>query len=110
MEARQLFERVRTSWPNSIILKGDASSSEEDPIWSVVHCYDSLEPKFADDDWLVIGAWSFHQALSELARLKIQSGLEAVNPADVSFEAFDANMRENLADETWAEERSRYRH
>ncbi|GGN63455.1 hypothetical protein GCM10011349_47980 [Novosphingobium indicum] len=102
MQARQLFERVRASWPDFIILKSDASSSEGDAIWSVVHCYDSLEPKFADDDWLSIGAWSFHQALTDLARLKIQSGLQTVRPADVSFEAFDSNMRDNLADDAWA--------
>ncbi len=110
MEARKLFDCVRTSWPHSIILKSDASSGEGDAVWSVMHCYDSLEPKFAADDWLAIGAWSFHQALMELVRLKIKSGLTTVNPADVSFEVFDANMRENLDDETWAEERSRYRH
>lgn len=110
MEARQLFERVRSWWPDSISLKSDAISSEGDAIWSVVHCYDSLEPQLADDDWLSIGAWSFHQALTELARLKLQSGLKTVNPADVSFEAFDANMRKNLADDSWSEERARYGH
>ena len=110
MKARQLFERVRTLWPDFIILKSDASWSEGDVIWSVVHCYDSLETKVADDDWLAVGAWSFHQALAELAKLKIESGLETLNPAEVTFEAFDANMRENLADDTWAEERARYQH
>lgn len=110
MEARQLFERVRTSWPDSIILKTDSNLGEGDAIWSVVHCYDSLECKFADDDWLALGAWSFHQALTELAWRKIESGFRTLNPADVSFEAFDANMRENLDDETWAEKRSRHRH
>jgi len=110
MEARQLFERVRSSWPDSINLKSDANSSEGDAIWGVVDCYDSLESKLADDDWLAIGAWSFHQALTELARLKLQSGMKTVNPADVSFEAFDANMLENLADDTWSEERTRYGH
>ena len=110
MEARHLFERVRTLWPDSIILKSDANSGPGDPIWSVVHCYDSLEPQLIHDDWLVIGAWSFHQALSDLARLKLESGSRMVTPSEVSLEAFDANMRENLTVETWKEERSRYGH
>ncbi len=110
MEARHLFERVRTLWPDSIILKSDANSGPGDPIWSVVHCYDSLEPQLIHDDWLVIGAWSFHQALSDLARLKLESGSRMVTPSEVSLEAFDANMRKNLTDETWKEERSRYGH
>ena len=110
MEARHLFERIRTLWPDSIILTSDASSGSGDPIWSVVHCYDSLEPQIDHDDWLAIGAWSFHQALTELARLKLESGSKMVFPAEVSLEAFDANMRENLTDETWQEERSRYGH
>ncbi len=108
MEPRQLFELVRALWPDLIILKTDADRKDGEAIWSVVHVYDAVEVVVQDDDWLTVGAWSFHQAITELARLKIRDGAATVDPAEVSFEAFDANMRENLADSSWTEERSLY--
>lgn len=108
MEPRRLFDRVRTLWPDVIILRGEASWVEGDPIWSAIHVYEAIERTVEDDDWLSLGAWAFQQALEKLAKFKIETGAGAVRPADVSFEAFDANMRKNLADETWADVRTLY--
>src|SRR5689334_12549437 len=108
MEPRQLFERVRARWPDLIILKTHTDWKEGEEVWSVVHVYDAVEVMAQEDDWLTVGAWSFHQALTELARLRIQDGAATVDTAEVSFEAFDANMRENLADSSWIKERSLY--
>ena len=108
MDPHQLFTRVKALWPDAILLSTDAGWEESQPIWSVVHVHDVIKKQVETDDWLSIAAWSFHQALTVVARSRLAAGQTTLRPADVTFESFDRQMRKNLADETWADSRSDY--
>lgn len=108
MNPHHLFRSVRSLWPDVIILANDGQGKENSVIWSVVHLYEAIEQNVEHDDWLTLGAWSFHQALSDVARTRLEYGATTVHAGDVSFEKFDANMRSNLTDESWVKERKLY--
>lgn len=102
MDKQALLDRVKSLWPAAVTLRPDGGQSALNSIYWPIE--ERLE---ADtDEWLQLAAWSFHQALAELA--KSNSGRAAVRPADVSLEAFDRWMRMNLADETWSKVRKDY--
>lgn len=108
MDPRQLFARSRTLWPDMILLRSERDWEEGQPIRTIVHIYDAIEDQVESDDWLSLGAWAFHQALTTLARHKIAAGNHDLRPSDVTFEAFDRFMRLNLADPSWTEVRESY--
>ena len=108
MNPHDLFQNVRSLWPDVILMTNDAHQKEDSAIWRVVDLYEAIERNVEHDPWLALGAWSFHQALTDVARTRINYGATTVHTSDVSFEAFGANMRSNLADESWAEERKLY--
>lgn len=108
MEARALFDRVRLFWPDAIILGRKTPGSDHKPFWSVVHAYEAIEVSVSCDPWLEVGAWAFHQALTDLAQAKLSVGQQTVRPGSVTIDAFDAYMQANLADESWALERAMY--
>lgn len=42
------------------------------------------------------------------ARFQLEAGAPSLDVNDVCFSDFDRNMRQNLADETWADDRDAY--
>ena len=111
MHKRVLFARASALWPVSIDLTDDISNQESgdgiralnDIIWPLLEPFDA-----AGDEWMGLAAWAFHQSLWALAEIKIANGDAALRTAEVPIDLFDAKMRENLSDDSWAEERSKY--
>jgi len=110
IDSLQLFNRVRALWPDVIILKREAARNNGDPIWTIVGIYDEVEAQLSNegDDWIRLAAWAFHQALFERAKKKLQAGEYTLRAAEVSFEEFDGQMKENLSDQSWAHIRNEY--
>ena len=101
INAHALFERVRTLWPQSLVLGSNPLQALNDIYWP-------LEEKLGhDDEWLTLAAWCFHQSLWQIVR-KAELSKSSFDIDDVPFSVFDRNMRENLADESWSEDRSDY--
>jgi hypothetical protein len=104
MDKQALLDRVKSLWPDAITLRlGGGQDALNNIYWP-------LEEKLeaSPDEWLQLAAWAFHQALGELAKYNVDHGQAALRPADVSLEAFDRWMRNNLDDETWSEVRKDY--
>jgi hypothetical protein len=109
MEPTELFECIRSFWPDAVVLKDRSNEDGDEPLWSLVHTYEAIEQNIdGEDDWLVLGAWAFHQALTELALLKLSAGEQVIRPVSVSLSSFDRYMRANLDDDCWAIERQKY--
>ena len=108
MKPRELFERVRSLWPDAVVLKDHSNQDGDNALWSLVHTYEAIERDIEDDDWLALAAWAFHQALTELAMLKLSAGEQVVMPASVTLASFDRDMRANLDDDSWTIERQNY--
>jgi hypothetical protein len=104
IDKQALLNRVKSLWPDAITLRPDGGQEALNSI------YWPLEEGLEDhgDEWIGLGAWAFHQALGELAQIKAKAGRAALRPADVSLEAFDRWMRNNLSDESWSEVRKEY--
>lgn len=108
MKPRELFERVRSLWPDAVVLKAHSNGVGDTPLWSLVHTYEAIERDIENDNWLDLAAWAFHQALTELATAKLSAGEQIVMPASVTLASFDWEMRANLDDGSWAIERQTY--
>lgn len=104
MEKQVLFDRVKSLWPDAIMLGPDGGQD------ALNNIYWPIEEKLEGDgdEWLKLSAWAFHQALWVRAKTKVDAGRPALRPADVTLEEFDYWMRENLSDETWADVRHEY--
>ncbi|QUT06392.1 hypothetical protein KFK14_02625 [Sphingobium phenoxybenzoativorans] len=94
----ELFERVRAFWPAKI---STSSNAVNDIYWP-------LEERFGDDEWLQVGGWSFHQAVSCLAREAAERGEQALLISAITVEDFDGRMRSNLSHDDWVNERPLY--
>lgn len=94
-----LFDQVRALWPARVILGTDALNS----------IYWPLDKRLGKegDEWLALAAWAFHQSISAHVS-SLEAGTPSLDVNDVCFSDFDRNMRENLADETWADDRDAY--
>lgn len=102
MNGRELFERARALWPQPVPHTGDKRQALNEVYWP-------LEERLGcEDEWLSLAAWAFHQSFCEHAvSVGVASG-SILSPADVPFSIFDRYMRENLQDESWADERTQY--
>lgn len=108
MEATVLFDRVSALWPDAIVLRRENIDGDGEPLWSLVHTYEAIEDEIDEDEWLELGIWAFHQALTDIAEANLSHGKHVVLSSSVSLAAFDNHMRANLADESWASEREMY--
>lgn len=104
MDKQALLDRVKSLWPDAITLRPDGGQD------ALNNIYWPIEEKLESggDEWIKLSAWAFHQALWDLARINDGAGRAALRPADVTLEAFDRWMRQNLSDETWAHVRHEY--
>lgn len=94
----ELYQRVRRLWPANV-------STEQQELNAI---YWPLDDALAGDDWLAIGAWSFHQSLWNLAKDARRRELGSIATSSVSVEDFDKRVRDNLANESWASVRHLY--
>jgi hypothetical protein len=107
---RELFERVRTRWPQELHLPKaqpvlPAIMTEPSDVATYRKIEDSLP---AEDEWTNLAAWAFHQALNKLVRRRHNASESVVFIKDVSFRSFDTQMKSNLADISWNAERAIY--
>lgn len=58
--------------------------------------------------WCSIFTWSMFQACHRYARGLIEQGNLTLSTSDVPLERIDDYITTNMADESWADERSRY--
>lgn len=108
MESHVLFGRVRSLWPDALILAANTRDPDQGPLWGVIHAYEAIEERTKDYPWLEVGAWAFHQALSDVANANLCAGKKVVRSSAVTLAAFDTYMRINLRDDSWALERAMY--
>lgn len=104
MDKQALLDRVKSLWPNAITLRPDGGQAALNNIYWPIE--EELEGE--GNEWTMLSAWAFHQALWELAKTEVGVGRAILCPADVTLEAFDHWMRRNLSDETWAQVRREY--
>lgn len=112
IEKARLLERTRKRWPLTIrvVPKDGVPCFEAEPCLNEVYqaIEASCEPAgewTAEDNWVHVANWSFHQALWGLAE---RSGERNLSRSEVTFEMFDHCMRENLSDGCWDAERLEY--
>jgi hypothetical protein len=113
IEKRKLFESTRERWPSFVeVVPADGLPSFKttpnltDIYTAVEAACESASERTAEDEWIGLANWSFHQALWVLAE---NLGLQGkVFREDVTFEMFDAQMRSNLSDDCWRLERLEY--
>lgn len=92
-------------WPDAVCHLSEAGSCN-----ALDNIYRRLEEQLGShaDDCAKLAARAFHQAISELARTKAVAPRAALRRYEISFEAFDWWMRENLSDGSWAGVRTEY--
>lgn len=105
-----LFRDANQRWPDRIdleqVLSPNGNIVSDPPDHEI---YREIEKCIgSESDWSQLAAWSFHQALGNLIRLKHSQGCLHVLTKDVTFEMFDEMMLSNLEHETWASEREIY--
>lgn len=96
-----LFQRVKALWPQRLVLGNNPFQALNDIYWPLE---DSIGH---DDEWLSLGAWAFHQSICECVDNAELSDC-SLDIDDVPFLVFDRNMRKNLSDDSWSEERADY--
>lgn len=99
IDPQALFQRVKGFWPQTLVLGAQ-------PLQTLNEIYWPLDGQFGDE-WLNLGAWAFHQSLCEWVREAELSDC-SLDIDGVAFLVFDRQMRENLADESWSEDRADY--
>ena len=100
VDPRELFQRVKGLWPQSVVF-GD------DPLVVLNAIFWPLEERLGndDDEWLSLGAWAFHQGIHEMAEVVAANSESTVSPREMRFSTFDRWIRFNLeGDNSWAEE------
>ena len=98
IDPQELFGSVRSFWPETL----PSDPQQQNAI------YWSFEDSITDD-WLSVGAWAFHQAMSDAHGRLTAAGRQLQSASEVTFEEFNQRMHDNLADEAWAEYRSYYK-
>lgn len=101
IDKRALFESTKALWPRTIML------SDPDATNQVYWANEKAVP--AEDDWLQIALWSYHQAVSELEKRAADKGLLTIRPREVRFDAFDRWMRSKIiGHDDWRDERAEW--
>ena len=110
MDKKDLFERTRAYWPEEIDLRLMVAKGKRVRGMQVLNeLYVSIENSIDEQNhWHLLSTWAFHQSLWSLSKRRLSVGREKVRPSDVSFEEFDQKIRDNLADDSWTEERRAY--
>ena len=111
-DKQTLFQIAMQRWPNKICISDKLPSKDSvATVPSLADIYRCIESEISEnDDWDHIAAWSFHQALNEIAMMRRTERHQEVCPEQVPFELFDNMMTSNLADESWTQERDIYAH
>ena len=96
-----LFESTQALWPAIVRVSDNPSATHE--------IYRVNEEAFSqDEDWRQLALWAFHQALGVHEKQALAKGLPLF-PKEVTFEEFDARMRDNLnGADCWVDERAEY--
>lgn len=106
----ELYEDSKSRWPSVFRIireKSKASIVKTDP--SEFEVYRDIENKIGDgDEWSHLAAWAFHQALGMLVKKSYIEQKLLIPTRLVTFEIFDRQIRANLADDSWHEERAVY--
>ena len=112
IEKTKLFEQTRERWPLTVHVLPTNGVPCFEAVPSLVDVYRTIEVSCepegewrAEDEWIGIANWSFHQALWALAESSSQRHLHR---EEVTFEMFDKCMRENLSEDCWKVERLEY--
>lgn len=107
---RELYENARARWPSTLRILRDRSNDAvviTDP--SDFDAYRDIESAIGtNDEWSQLSAWAFHQALGIKVRETYKERKLLVLTRSVSFEMFEKQIKSNLADESWQEERIIY--
>jgi hypothetical protein len=112
IEKVKLFERTRERWPLKVRVLPTNGVPPFEAKPSLVDVYRAIEASCepagewtAEDEWVNLANWSFHQALWALAE---RAGDRQLHRDEVTFEMFDKCMREHLSDDSWKAERLEY--
>ena len=108
----RLFERTRERWPLTVRVLPTTGVPSFEAHPCLVDVHEAVEVSCApagewtaEDEWIGLANWSFHQALWALAE---RSGERHLHRDEVTFDMFDDCMRSNLTDECWNAERVDY--
>ncbi|WP_141235611.1 hypothetical protein [Pseudoalteromonas sp. NBT06-2] len=100
---KELFEKTRLLWPDSVDLNGQYFGEIFITGGEVLNeIYQKIESSLdKNDHWMQISCWSFHQAIEKPVG---DSALISILN-DVSYEVYEKMMLENLnGDECWQAE------
>lgn len=105
-----LYSEARRQWPLDLGLEvRELSQGEFICSPSLVDLYRGVEEQISPtDEWKKVGAWSFYQALWELAERAYDEGVDIVYPRDVQRCNFDRFVLDNLSSSEWTDMRLEY--
>jgi hypothetical protein len=113
IDKAKLFERTRERWPLTVRVRPTNGVPPFDTQPCLVDVHGVIEASCApagewtaEDEWIALANWSFHQALWALAE---GSGERHLHRDQVTFDMFDECMRSNLSDDCWNAERLEYK-
>lgn len=110
MNIQELYETYIGMWPCNVRID-DAHLTGAGPMFPMLsQAHASIENGLDHeaDPWGSIFTWSMFQACHRYARELIEQGNSTLNTSDVPLELIDEYITTNLADESWADERSQY--
>ncbi len=111
MNALDLYNLVRPLWPDTIdISDGELLGSNSFISWNMNEIYEKIEESIDSkvEHWKVLGAWSFEQATWMHAKECFEKGVHVIELSNISIESFDFQVKSNLSDKSWKNERNQY--
>ncbi len=109
MKLDALYNKAIKKWPDYVKISDGVDHGVSYKFPELINLYDNIENEIdADDVWMELGCWAFHQALHRYAKEQYFNGKSIVKISDVSKSTFDEMLRENLADDSWDIERIAY--
>ncbi|MBA3898085.1 MAG: hypothetical protein H0X36_13340 [Sphingomonadaceae bacterium] len=107
---REIYDNARVRWPPTFrIIRGRSNANVVITDPSDFDTYRDIEKSIGpNDEWSQLSAWAFYQALGKEIRKSYEEGQLLVLTRNVPFGIFETQMKSNLADESWRDERIIY--
>lgn len=110
MKAADLLAEVKTYWPETIdISDGHPTGGTGFSFPTLSLAWDKAEESANETYQLIqLGVWAFFQAAHRFSRSAFAEACSEISADDVELAVFDHYMRDNLAGESWENERAVY--
>jgi hypothetical protein len=103
MKLKVLFDQTKALWPDAFVLQPKSESNVA--YWPLVHHHERIEEALdINDNWMLLGSWTFFQAMADCADQKACDGIFKVRSEDVSIDNFRALLLDNINTPQWENE------